>query len=119
MLNVWKYKFTGISKTTLHNHANYNVKSCKRGRPPLFNEQQEAFLVDYIKTLARWGYPLDKQKVKELAAEYALQCDIYFNSSIWSPGEDWLREWVKIKFLTSLKFKNSAIFNILKIHKIQ
>ena len=58
-------QLSGIPKSTLHNHAPDRVQSCKRGRPALFSETQEGFLVDYIQTLARWGYPLDKKKVKD------------------------------------------------------
>jgi len=81
----------GIAKTTIENHVNNINKSCKHGRPTLFTTIQETFLVDYIKTLVRWGFPLNKDAVKNLACEYATVNDIEFNGKKWQPGEDWLK----------------------------
>ncbi len=53
---------------------------------------QQEFLIDYVKTLARWGYPLDKERMKDLAREYALTNEIQRSGKQWVPGEDWLKE---------------------------
>jgi len=84
------------------------VQSFKIGRPPLFHKQQEEFLIDYIQTLARWGYPLNKDAVKHLAREYASVNDIQRNGKEWVPGEDWLKEFRnRHKDTLGLRLKNT------------
>ena len=65
-------------------------------------------MVDYIKTLARWGYPLNKDAVKLLAQNYAYVNDIQRNGNKWVPGEDWLKEFrTRQKDSLGLRLKNT------------
>jgi hypothetical protein len=52
-------KLYNIPKTTITNHTSFKSKSFIVGRPTVFSEDEECFLVEDIVALAKIGFGLD------------------------------------------------------------
>lgn len=69
-------------------------------RNPVFNDQQTASLVEYLKKASKIYFGLTPKEVRKLAYECALKYDIKFPDS-WKQnkmaGEDWLTIFLKKK----------------------
>ena len=81
-----------VPRTTIDNHIQGHSRSHQRGRPSFFTREQEQNIICLINALNHYGYPPDKVKLKEIAAEFARKLNITFRDSLWRPGEDWLNK---------------------------
>ena len=79
-----------IPKSTIDNHVKGKTTNKSTGRPPLFDEEQEKTILNFLIQLSEWGYPLNKAQFKQVAKEFAIKYDITLNGKEWTPGEDWM-----------------------------
>ena len=82
-------KFYKIPRTTITNHISGKTSSFRVGRPPILNNEQEKLLVDLVNQLADWGYPLEKQDLKNVASHFSKTNGMLLNGKPWVPGDDW------------------------------
>ena len=59
----------GVPKTTIHDRLK-NVYGEKLGRPWILTELEEAIIVQRVKVMATWGFPLATQRLQDLVKDY-------------------------------------------------
>ena len=59
----------GVPKTTIHDRLRH-VYGEKLGRPQVLSEEEEAILVQRLKVMATWGFPLTTQRLQDLVKDY-------------------------------------------------
>ncbi len=59
----------GIPKSTIKDNLNKEEKK-PMGRPPVLTEMEERMMLEYIKILADWGFPMDGQDIRYFVKTY-------------------------------------------------
>lgn len=59
-----------LSVTTLHRHLKLGSQLRKRGGQTVLSAEEEALIVDRIKTCSDWGYPIDSLTLRLLVKDY-------------------------------------------------
>jgi len=89
----------GIPSSTLERRVNGKVlgNSHASGRPPVFSTSDEVELCELLKNMARRGFPLSEQQVRDLATDYAVKnkLPVFDNSKEKQAGYYWLRGFLK------------------------
>ena len=62
----------GVPKTTIHDRLK-NVYGEKLGWPWILTELEEAIIVQRVKVMATWGFPLATQRLQDLVKDYLVR----------------------------------------------
>ncbi|XP_053399613.1 uncharacterized protein LOC123560449 isoform X3 [Mercenaria mercenaria] len=67
-------KVFAVPKSTLCDrlHGKIDIDVVQSGTPPLFSQEQEAFLANHVKVMADVGYGYSRQETINLASDYAI-----------------------------------------------
>lgn len=81
----------GVPKSTLYEKYR-GLHSDKLGRPPVLSAIEERWLVDAMLAAASYGYPFDRQGIKEFVQNYLNKKGVnisFFKDN--EPGDDWIK----------------------------
>ena len=81
------HKQYGIPRSTIENHLRGKANGFEAGRPPLFSEEQEKLILDFIVKLSKC--PSNKE-LFQIAKQFACQYEVKLKDRDWTPGDDWL-----------------------------
>ncbi len=70
------HKQYSIPRSTIENHIRGKTVEFRAGRPPLFSDEQEELIFDFIVTLSKWGYPPNIEEFVKIAQKFASQYQI-------------------------------------------
>lgn len=85
----------GVPKSTISDKIN-NKHTRDAGRPKALSNEEERFLIEGIKKMAEWGFPLHMRDIRELVHIYMENKGItdrrFRNGNI--PGKEWMRNFI-------------------------